>query len=96
MNSEMLEKTGPSFSVHALMAARQKTREAVQRIAEKIKPGMSEEEARELAREKLAQLGSTKGWHKILIRFGSNTIKDYPEASDTAVRLRDNDIFSSI
>lgn len=93
MNIEMLEKTGPNFSVQALMAARQKTQEAVKRIAEQIKPGMSEEEARDLARETLAQLGSTKGWHKILIRFGPNTIKDYPETSDTTVRLHENDIF---
>jgi Xaa-Pro aminopeptidase len=54
---------------------------------------MSEAEARDLARATLAQLGSTGGWRKILIRFGPNTTKDYPEISDTAVRLRENDIF---
>jgi len=93
MNSEMLEKTGPNFSVPALMAARRKTQEAVRLIGEQIKPGMSEEEAHHLARETLTRLGSTTGWHKILIRFGPNTIKDFPESSDTTVRLRDNDIF---
>jgi Xaa-Pro aminopeptidase len=93
MNHEMLEKTGPNFSIQALMAARAKTQEAVRLIGEQIEAGMSEQEARELAKETLTRLGSTSGWHKILIRFGSNTIKDYPEPSDTAVRLRDNDIF---
>lgn len=34
MNIETLEKTGPNFSVQALMTARQKTQVAVQRIAE--------------------------------------------------------------
>jgi len=93
MNLEMLERTGPNYSVGALMVAREKTQEAVRLIAEKIKPGMSEAEARDLAKATLAELGSTQGWHKILIRFGPNTIKDFPEASDTAVRLRENDIF---
>ena len=72
MNLESLEKTGPNFSVGALMTAHKKTHEGVQLIGEQIKSGMTEEEAHHLARETLIRLGSTKGWHKILIRFGPN------------------------
>jgi hypothetical protein len=39
MNVEMLEKTGPNFSVRALMAAREKTQEAVRLIPKRSKLG---------------------------------------------------------
>src|SRR5271157_491270 len=93
MNVETLEKTGTKFSVDALMSARSKTKEAISLIAGSIKPGMLEEEARQFAKETLDKLGSQKGWHKILIRFGTNTIKNFENPSEREVRLRDGDIF---
>lgn len=93
MDLQALEKTGPNFSLVSLMTARNKTQEAIALIAEAIKPGMLEEEARQLAKETLTRLGSVKGWHKILIRFGPNTIKDFVEPSNPNVRLADGDLF---
>jgi Xaa-Pro aminopeptidase len=93
MNIEMLEKTGPNFSLDALLGARQKTKEAIALIAGGVKPGMLEEEARQMAKETLERLGSSKGWHKILVRFGPNTIKNFEDPSEREVRLRDGDIF---
>jgi Xaa-Pro aminopeptidase len=93
MNLEMLERTGPNFTRQALMIARGKTHDAIRLIGERIKPGITEDEARQIAKTTLTEMGSTSGWHKILIRFGSNTIKDFVEPSEEGVRLRDNDIF---
>jgi methionyl aminopeptidase len=93
MNIEMLEKTGSNFSVGSLMNARSKTKEAIALIASSVKPGMLEEEARQLAKETLDRLGSHKGWHKILVRFGPNTVKNFEDPSEREVRLRDGDIF---
>jgi methionyl aminopeptidase len=93
MNIEALEKTGTNFSVNALMSARSKTKEAISLIARSVKPGMFEEEARQFAKETLDRLGSQKGWHKILVRFGPNTIKNFEDPSEREVRLRDGDIF---
>jgi Xaa-Pro aminopeptidase len=90
---ETLEKTGPNFSVDAMMTARRKTKEAILLIAEGIKPGMLEEDARQIAKETLERLGSHKRWHKTLIRFGTNTIKNFVEPSEPDIRLRDDDIF---
>jgi Xaa-Pro aminopeptidase len=90
---EALEKTGPNFSVDAMMTARRKTKEAISQIAEGVKPGMLEEEARRIANRTLERLGSAKRWHKTLIRFGSNTTKNFVEPSDLGVRLLDDDIF---
>jgi methionyl aminopeptidase len=93
MDIQAIEKTGPNYSVEKLLDARRKTAEAVLQIAERIKPGMFEEEARRVGDETLRQLGSTRGWHKTLVRFGSNTTKNYVDPSEPNVRLRDNDIF---
>jgi Xaa-Pro aminopeptidase len=89
----MLEKTGANFSHGALMAARKNTKEAIALIARAIKPGMLEEDAHQMAKETLERLGSHKGWHKILIRFGLNTLKNFEDPSERGVRLGSNDIF---
>jgi Xaa-Pro aminopeptidase len=93
MNVEALEKTGTNFSVDALMSARAKTKEAISLIAGSVKVGMLEEEARQIAKATLDRLGSQKGWHKILVRFGPNTVKNFEDPSEREVRLKDGDIF---
>jgi Xaa-Pro aminopeptidase len=93
MNLEMLEKTGANFSHEALMAARKNTKDAIALIAGAIKPGMLEEDARQLAKETLERLGSQKGWHKILVRFGANTVRNFEDPSERGVRLGADDIF---
>lgn len=93
MNQEALEKTGVGFSHEALMAARKKTKTAISLIARSIEPGMIEEDARQMAKETLESLGTRKGWHKILIRFGANTLKNFEDPSERGVRLGNDDIF---
>jgi len=93
MDAEMLEKTGTNFSHQALMTARRNTKKAISLIAQNIQPGMIEEDARQMAKETLERLGSNKGWHKILIRFGANTIKNFEDPSERGVRLGNDDIF---
>jgi len=46
-----LEGTGEKFSLDALMDVRARTRKAVHLIADQVKPGMAEEEAKALARD---------------------------------------------
>jgi Xaa-Pro aminopeptidase len=93
MDIQLLEKTGATFSHDALMMARKNTKEAIALIAHAIAPGMLEEDARQMAKETLDRLGSQKGWHKILIRFGANSIKNFEDPSERGVRLKANDIF---
>jgi Xaa-Pro aminopeptidase len=75
------------------MTARRNTKKAISLIAQNIQPGMIEEDARQMAKETLERLGSNKGWHKILIRFGANTIKNFEDPSERGVRLGNDDIF---
>jgi Xaa-Pro aminopeptidase len=93
LDQTQIEKTKPDFSTEGMLFAREKTQEAIQLIASQIFPGMLEEEAQTLARDTLAELGTTKLWHRSWIRFGENTLKHYGLPSTPNVRLKENDIF---
>ncbi len=87
-----IEGTGPAFAVAGFLDMRSRTRSAVHVIAEQITPGMSEERAKELARETLKEMGMRRGWHHIIVRCGANTTKDFMDRSEPGTVLRDDDI----
>ena len=62
-------------------------------IAGRITPGMSEDAGRRIAATVLRDAGLRKGWHKIVVRFGPNTTKNFEDPSTAGVALRDDDIF---
>ncbi len=88
-----LEGTGEKFSVDSLMEVRARTRKAVHLIAERVQPGMAEEQAKAIARDILGGMGMRRGWHHIIVRCGRNTTKDFMERSEPGVVLGESDIF---
>jgi Xaa-Pro aminopeptidase len=88
-----LEATGENFSVDKLLDVRARTRRAIHVIARQIKSGMSEDDAKDIAKSTLTEMGMRRGWHHIIVRCGPNTTKDFMERSETGVVLGDNDIF---
>jgi Xaa-Pro aminopeptidase len=90
---DQLEATGEKFSLDSLMEVRALTRKAVYLVAEQIKVGMAEEEAKAIARATLQELGMRRGWHHIIVRCGPNTTKDFMERSEPGVVLGADDIF---
>src|SRR5580704_3921457 len=90
---ESIEATGEKFSLQELLYVRARTRRAVHMIADRVKVGMSEDEAKQVARTILTSLGMRRGWHHIIVRCGPNTTKDFMERSEPGVVLGENDIF---
>ncbi|MFZ0249457.1 MAG: M24 family metallopeptidase [Acidimicrobiales bacterium] len=88
-----LEGTGEKFALESLMDVRARTRRAVHLIADQIRPGMAEEEAKAIARETLKEMEMRRGWHHIIVRCGPNTTKDFMEKSEPGIVLGENDIF---
>jgi hypothetical protein len=88
-----IEGTGSSFDLDGFMAVRARTRKAVHMIADQLTLGLSEEQAKEVARTTLSALEMRRGWHHIIVRCGSNTTKDFMERSEPGVVLGENDIF---
>lgn len=75
-----------------LAIARSKTWEAVEKIAAKMQPGMTESEARRIGQQTLAEMGSKKFWHKCHIRFGASTVRSFDDEYTDEI-LKENDIF---
>lgn len=87
------EGVGPGFDAARLLAARERSLEATRRIAARLRAGMREDEANRIAGQVFEELGFERIWHPTHIRFGSNTLKLYKEASDPEVVLGENDLF---
>jgi len=86
------EGVGDAFSAEAMLDVRKRTLRAMWDIAARIGAGTTEENAVAIAADVLREQGLRKGWHKIIVRCGANTIKNFHDASEPVV-LGDNDIF---
>jgi Xaa-Pro aminopeptidase len=87
------EAVGERFVLETMRHAQQLTWQAVDAIAQAIKPGMLESEAQARGKEILAGLGMDRIWHPLLIRFGANTLKTFKQRSDGDPVLGETDIF---
>jgi Xaa-Pro aminopeptidase len=87
------EAVGNRFDPRLMQHARERTWAALQGIRERMRPGISEDEARAEAAEVFQALGMDRLWHPVIIRIGPNTTKTYRERSDASVRLGEHDIY---
>jgi hypothetical protein len=87
------ERVGPAFSVDGMLQARARTRAAIGQIAQRVEPGMREEDAVDMAKSLLVESGLALSWHPTRVRFGVNTLKAMKQASMPGVVLQENDIF---
>lgn len=93
VGKETLERVGDVFTRERMLAVRDMTRAAVDEIASRVRPGMVEEDAVEMAHDILAAKRMIRGWHDVYVRFGINTTKTFGEASDPGIVLGEDDIF---
>jgi Xaa-Pro aminopeptidase len=87
------ERNGPRFDRALMLETRHRTRAVMNEVAAAVRPGMIEEDARELMRRSLKDAGMLRGWHRIHVRFGRNTLKHFEDPSEPGVVLGENDIF---
>lgn len=93
VEKDKAESNKEGFSGDLFFEIRARTRQAVHMIAERIQVGMLEEEANEIGKTVLQELGTRQGWHPPYIRFGANTTKSYGAPSEPGVRLSESDIY---
>ena len=84
---------GPDFTLAAMIHARDQTFDAVNRIADRIRPGMTEGEARTIADEVLQAMGMERLWHRNVIRFGPGTLETFHKPFHPDCVLQADDIF---
>jgi Xaa-Pro aminopeptidase len=93
MTTPSCEAVGQRFDPALMQRAREKTWAALHGIRERMRPGISEDEAKAAAMEVFRGLGYERLWHPVLIRIGANTTKTYRQRSDPNVRLGENDCY---
>jgi Xaa-Pro aminopeptidase len=74
-----IEKSNVEAIEEKLAESQALTWVAVAKIAEQIKPGMTELEAIRMGQKTLAELGCKKFWHKCHIRFGRGTVCSFED-----------------
>ncbi|WP_430420308.1 M24 family metallopeptidase [Phenylobacterium sp.] len=87
------EAVGATFSLPAMLRARDLTFEAVRKIAEAIHPGMTEGRGGEVAQEILEAMGMERLWHRNVIRFGPGTLETFYGEFTPDYVLKADDIF---
>ncbi len=85
------EAVGTRFDPALMLHARERSWAVLQAIRARMRPGISEEEARDEAAAVFRELGVERLWHPPLIRIGPNTLKTFRQPSDPQVRLGEND-----
>lgn len=88
-----IEANAAGFDRQALLNARERSRECLRQIADRIAVGMLESEAVALGETILRNAGAEKFWHRVYVRFGENTLLPYGVSSPGDVRLAANDIY---
>lgn len=87
------EKVGPRFDPALMQRASERSWAALRSIRERMRPGISEAQAKQEAAEVFRELGVQRVWHPVLIRIGANTIKTWRQKSDPDVRLGEHDSY---
>ncbi|HWX65522.1 MAG TPA: M24 family metallopeptidase [Rhodanobacter sp.] len=87
------EAVGQRFDHSLMQHAREKTWAALHGISARMRPGISEDEAKTEADEVFRKLGFERLWHPVIIRIGANTMKTYRQRSDPNARLGENDSY---
>ncbi len=86
------EAVGTRFDPQRMLHARERSWAALRGIRERMRPGITEEEAKAEAMQVFQALGMERLWHPVIVRIGSNTTKTYRERSEP-VRLGEDDIY---
>lgn len=93
MDDHDREAVGQRFDPALMQRARERTWEALHGIQARMRPGISEDEARAEAMQVFQALGVERLWHPVIIRIGENTMKTYRQPSQPDVRLGENDSY---
>lgn len=93
MTARPKEAVGEAYSIDSMRYAQAQTWRAIEALAARIKPGVSESQARALGKQVLLELDMERIWHPLLVRIGANTLKTFGQRSEGDPVLGDDDIY---
>jgi len=93
MTTTPREAVGQAYDPALMLRARERSWAVLQGIRERMRPGISEDEARAEAAEVFRAHGLERLWHPVVIRIGANTTLSFRERSNPDLRLGEDDIY---
>lgn len=93
MTTTPREAVGQAYDPALMLRARERSWAVLQGIRERMRPGISEDEARAKAAEVFHAHGLERLWHPVVIRIGANTTLSFRERSNPDLRLGEDDIY---
>lgn len=93
MGTTPREAVGQAYAPALMLRARERSWAVLQGIRERMRPGISEDEARAEAAEVFKAHGLERLWHPVVIRIGANTTLTFRERSNPDLRLGEDDIY---
>lgn len=93
MSRELAERLGDRHDPGILLEARRRAIAAVQGLAHRVAPGMTEADGLALARAAMRAQGFESDWVEPYVRFGTNTLKKYAEPPDPGIVLGEDDLW---
>ena len=93
MSTTPREAVGQAYDPALMLCARERSWAVLQGIRERMRPGISEDEARSAAAEVFQAHGLERLWHPVVIRIGANTTLTFRERSNPDARLGAEDIY---
>jgi Xaa-Pro aminopeptidase len=93
MTTTPREAVGQAYDPALMLRARERSWAVLQGIRERMRPGISEDEARAEAAEVFHAHGLERLWHPVVIRIGANTTLSFRERSNPDLRLGEDDIY---
>lgn len=92
MEATKLEGNRENFRLEGLIAAQAKTREALVKMRETLRPGMTELEIQKSCESILREMGSKKNWHRVVVRIDEDTLLKFNEPAHPGAVLHSNSI----
>ncbi|MBB1594243.1 NAD(P)H dependent flavin oxidoreductase family protein [Achromobacter sp. UMC46] len=87
------ERVGERFTLDGILAARQRSMDAVHEIAALMTPGITTGDAIALADQHLRRMGASHNWHPTYVRFGADSQSPAVHPTDRRRTLGEDDIF---
>jgi len=93
MTTTPREAVGQAYDPALMLRARERSWAVLHGIRARMRPGISEDEARTEAAEVFRAHGLERLWHPVVIRIGANTTLSFRERSNPDLRLGEDDIY---
>ena len=89
----MIEGNGQGFQVSHMFDLQRAAKTILEEVQKEVNVGMNFKDIEALIKRNFLRAGIEKSWHPIKVRIDQDTIKNFREKSDDAIKIKDGSIY---